>query len=163
LDCGKDTFENNDDYYMLRNRLWRQLVPREQRHGMLCRACVEVRLGRRLTPADFRTGETHDGADPDDQPMQPDDYGLIDSLTPGMLQAIDSVIIDFTSAKPRRAITVVGHVMDSSSAAIPGLSDWFYFDRVSELIDCGELQVLREGEDFRFDWVTAARASIASR
>jgi len=37
LDCGKDTFENNDDYYMLRNRLWRQLVPREQRSGnLLC-------------------------------------------------------------------------------------------------------------------------------
>jgi hypothetical protein len=163
LDCRKDTFENNEDYYMLRNRLWRQLVPREQRHGMLCRACVEVRLGRLLTPADFRSAETDDGPDPEDQHMQPEDYGLIDSLSPDMLQAIDSVIIDFTSVKPRRVIRIVGHVMDSSSAAIPGLQDWFYFDRVSALIDLGELQVLREGEDFRFDEVTvAARAPIVS-
>jgi hypothetical protein len=38
----------------LRNRLWRQLVPREQRHGMICRACIERRLGRQLMPDDFR-------------------------------------------------------------------------------------------------------------
>src|SRR5689334_13263515 len=87
LDCSKDTYENNEDYSMLRNRLWRQLVPREQRHGMLCRACVEVRLGRPLIPADFRNRETDDGPDPEDQPMQPEDYGLIDSLTPDLLQA----------------------------------------------------------------------------
>jgi len=89
--------------------------------------------------------------------------GVTHAISSLLIQAIDSVIIDFTSAKPRRVITVVGHVVDSSSAVIPGLPDWFYFDRVSELIDCGELQVLREGEDFRFDWVTAARASIVSR
>jgi hypothetical protein len=35
LDCGKNTSLHSADYYMLRNKLWRQLVPREQRHGML--------------------------------------------------------------------------------------------------------------------------------
>jgi Protein of unknown function len=161
LDCGKDTFVNNEDYYMLRNRLWRQLVSREQRHGMLCRACVAVRLGRPLTPADFRTGEADDGPDPEDRPMQPEDYGLIEALTPEMLQAIDSAIIEFLSARPRRVINVVGHILDESSAAIPGLPDWFYFDRVGELIDRGQLQLVREGEEFRFDWVQAAIGSTS--
>lgn len=137
-------------------------VPREPRHGMLCRACVEVRLGRRLAPAEFRSGEIDDGPAPEDQPMRPEDYGITDSLTPD-IQAIDCVIIDFTLAKPCRVIKVVGHVMDSSLAAIPGLPDGFYFARVSELIDRGELQVLREGEDFRFGWVTVARTSIVLR
>jgi hypothetical protein len=49
LDCGKNTFEGRDDWYFLRNRLWRQLVPRQQRHVMICRACIERRLGRQLT------------------------------------------------------------------------------------------------------------------
>ena len=47
LDCGRNTFEHTDDWYLLPNRLWRQLVPREQRHGMICRACIERRLGGR--------------------------------------------------------------------------------------------------------------------
>jgi hypothetical protein len=54
LDCGKNTFESRDDWYFLRNRLWRQLVPRQQRHAMICRACIERRLGRQLRSDDLR-------------------------------------------------------------------------------------------------------------
>src|SRR5215470_11105655 len=89
LDCSKNTFEHRDDWYFLRNRLWRQLVPRSQRHGMICRACIERRLGRRLTPDDFRKA-TDDESEPEDRPMEKEDYGIIDSLTPQTLQAIDS-------------------------------------------------------------------------
>src|SRR5882672_2570373 len=88
LDCGKNTFEGQEDWYFLRNRLWRQLVPRHERHGMICRACIERRLGRQLTSDDFRKA-TDDESDPEDQPMQKQDYGIIDSLTPQMLQAIE--------------------------------------------------------------------------
>src|SRR5262245_48157885 len=98
LDCGKNTFENNEDYYFLRNRRWRRLVPREERHGMLCRACVQARLGRPLTAEDFRNSATDDETDPEDQPMREEDYGIIDSLTAEMLQAIDSAIIGFVSS-----------------------------------------------------------------
>jgi hypothetical protein len=40
MDCGKNTL-HTDDYYMLRNKLWLQLVPREQRHEMLCLLCIQ--------------------------------------------------------------------------------------------------------------------------
>jgi hypothetical protein len=61
LDRGKDTFKNNEDYYFRRNRLWRSLVPMEQRHGMICRTCIERRLGRPLT-ADRRFSSAKTGA-----------------------------------------------------------------------------------------------------
>jgi hypothetical protein len=80
LDCDKDTFKDNEDYYFLRNRLWRSLVPREERHGMLCRACVERRLGRPLAPEDFLTSATDDASDPEDRPMQREDYGINDDF-----------------------------------------------------------------------------------
>ena len=52
LDCGRITFEGNESYYFLKNRLWRKLVSREQRHGMICRPCIERRLGRSLASED---------------------------------------------------------------------------------------------------------------
>ncbi len=158
LDCGKNTFENRDDYYFLRNRLWRQLVPKDQRHGMICRACIERRLGQPLTLEDFRRA-TDDESDPDDRPMQEEDYGIIDSITPHMLQAIDSAIIEFVSSRPRRVTTIVRYMFEESCAAIPGLPDWFYMDRVGKLIDVRALIVVSEGEDLRFDVVTAAGPS----
>src|SRR5262245_21328164 len=102
LDCGKNTL-CTDDYYMLRNKLWRQLVPREQRHGMLCLACVAVRLGRPLQPDDFRDPDLDKG-DPEEEPMSLDDYGIIDSLTPEQLQAIDSSLIAGVSKSQSRTI-----------------------------------------------------------
>lgn len=52
--------------------------------------------------------------------------------------------------------------MDSATAAIAGLPDWVYFDRMGELIDRGDLKGVREGEDLRFDWVMAAAGSSVS-
>jgi hypothetical protein len=155
LDCGKNTFESKEDYYFLRNRLWRQLVPREQRHGMICRACIERRLGRPLTSEDFRRA-TDDESDPADQPMREDDYGIIDSLTPQMLQAIDSAMIGFASLRPRKVTAIVRYIVEESSAAIPGLPDWFYTDRIGELIDDRALVVVAAGSDLRFHVVRAA-------
>ena len=163
LDCGKNTFENNEDYYFLRNRLWRRLVPREERHGMLCRVCVERRLGRPLAPEDFRNEETEHEFDPEDRPMREQDYGIIDSLTPEMLQAIDSAMIGFTSSSPRKAIAVVRHIVEKSAAAIPGLPDWFYMDRIGELVEHGVLVVVAEGEDQRFHLVRAAVGSSGNQ
>jgi hypothetical protein len=156
LDCNKNTFEGNEDYYFLKNRLWRQLVPRDERHGMLCRACVERRLGRPLTPADFHNKGADDETDPEDQPMQEDDYGIYDLLTPEILDAIDSAILGFTSPGPRRVTTVVGYMHELSSAVIPPLHDWFYFDRIGDLVDRGVLVVVAEGADSRFHWVKAS-------
>lgn len=52
LDCGVNTGPT-EEYFMLRHELWRRLVSRRDRGGMLCLRCVELRLGRGLCRADF--------------------------------------------------------------------------------------------------------------
>ena len=155
MDCGKDTFEHREDWYFLRNRLWRQLVPRDQRHGMICCACIERRLGRPLTSDDFRKA-TDDESAPEDQPMREEDYGIIESLTPEKLQAIDTAMIGFVASRPRKVVEVVRHIIEESTAGIPGLPDWCYMGRIGELIEAGSLIVVTEGEDLRFHAVGAA-------
>ena len=51
IDCGKDT-NLYGEYYMVADELWSAagMVPFG---GMLCLACLEKRIGRELTPADF--------------------------------------------------------------------------------------------------------------
>jgi hypothetical protein len=148
LDCGKNTFEHEDDWYFLRNRLWRELVPRNQRHGMICRACIERRLGRALKSDDFRKASDDESA-PEDQPLREEDYGIIDSLTPQMLRAVDSAMIDYLSSRPRKVGAIVRYILEESSAAIPGLPDFVYMDRIARLIEAGSVLVVREGEDLR--------------
>ena len=154
LDCGKNTFEGREDYYFLRNRLWRQLVPRHERHGMICRTCIERRLGRPLTSEDFRKA-TDDESDLQDQPMQEEDYEYIEHLSADTLAAIDSAMIKFVSISARKVIAIVRYMVEESSEEIPWLPDWFLFDRVAELIDARALVVVTEGEDPRFDVVKA--------
>lgn len=50
MDCTKDTYES-EEYYMLWYRVWRSINYKIE--GMLCLICVEKRLGRGLTGADF--------------------------------------------------------------------------------------------------------------
>lgn len=52
LDCGVNT-GLAEEYFMLRHELWRRLVGRRDRGGMLCLRCVELRLGRGLCGKDF--------------------------------------------------------------------------------------------------------------
>ena len=51
MDCGK---RHQLEYYMLGNKLWDRITRVHERHGELCLACVETRLGRPLKPRDFR-------------------------------------------------------------------------------------------------------------
>jgi Protein of unknown function (DUF3085) len=51
LDCDSDTFLSQE-YYMLKDRLWKQIHPKIE--GMLCLKCAERRLGRALTGQDFK-------------------------------------------------------------------------------------------------------------
>ena len=88
LDCPKDLLAPGADYHSIKNELWRQIVPRSQRHGMLCHDCIQRRLGRALTPEDFyQRSEAVDSDDPLRGPMTLEDYGILDdvrvpSLTP---------------------------------------------------------------------------------
>jgi hypothetical protein len=142
MDCGKSTFNSPSDYYMLRNRLWRILVPKNQRHGMLCLACIEERLGRPLIPNDFQSSHD-DESDPEDAPMSRADYGIIDSLTSETLQDIDAALLSFAASSPRSVGAIVAKLMESQTA-VPGLPDWFYVERVEQLIDCGSLTIIEE-------------------
>lgn len=55
MGCGVDTDnvdgQGRDEYYMIRDDLWLKI--NLDRAGHLCIGCVEQRLGRLLTPADF--------------------------------------------------------------------------------------------------------------
>ncbi|MBC9705269.1 MAG: hypothetical protein H9W81_09915 [Enterococcus sp.] len=50
MDCGENTSVLNE-YYMVQFNLWERYVP--EHHGMLCIGCLETRMGRELTSADF--------------------------------------------------------------------------------------------------------------
>lgn len=50
MDCGVDT-DALDEYYVLHNDLWAHVHP--DIDGHLCVGCVECRIGRKLTAADF--------------------------------------------------------------------------------------------------------------
>jgi hypothetical protein len=59
LDCRINTDEI-DEYYMLRNEVWTEANPKID--GQLCISCVERRLGRTLTAADFTGGRVNTSA-----------------------------------------------------------------------------------------------------
>jgi hypothetical protein len=86
--------------------------------------------------------------------MQKEDYRIIDSLTPQTLQAIDSAMVKFVCSRPRKVGAIVRYMLEDSSAEIPWLPDWLFFDRVEELISAQTSVVVTEGKDVRFDLVT---------
>lgn len=52
LDCTKSCNQDGlNEYYMVQAAVWHAANPKGR--GMLCIGCLESRLGRRLTPADF--------------------------------------------------------------------------------------------------------------
>lgn len=54
LDCKINT-DAIDEYYMLQNEVWAEANPKID--GKLCISCVERRIGRTLTAADFTSGK----------------------------------------------------------------------------------------------------------
>jgi hypothetical protein len=95
--------------------------------------------------------------------MEEEDYGVYESLTPHVRQAIDSAIVEFVASQPRKLIAVVLYMYEQAPAPIPALHDWFYMDRIAELIDDGALRVVAEGADMRSHIVTAARPLAESQ
>jgi hypothetical protein len=51
VDCDADTYAN-EQFYMLKDRLWKRINPSID--GMLCLPCAEKRLGRPLSRRDFK-------------------------------------------------------------------------------------------------------------
>jgi len=168
LDCSKDTF---DEYYGVRNHLWRRAVDRSQRHGMLCLSCLERRLGRYLRLEDFKRPVSEqvakyvaqrptsgcsnfslEGSEEsyevfDDSPMDWADYGLIDELTPDAIGQIDAALKSLATAKPKKVAAIIGRVMAYSPARVPGLPDYFYLERMRLLVESGVLRLVGDIED----------------
>lgn len=46
MDCGEDTLQMGE-YYMLKEKVWREVVPKDGPQGMLCIGCFEIRLGKK--------------------------------------------------------------------------------------------------------------------
>ena len=121
----------------------------------ICRGSIERRLGRPFVSEDFKR-ETDDRSE--DQPMREEDYGIYDSLTPQMRQVIDRAIIEFVTSRSHKVTAIVLYMYEQAPTPIPALHDWFYMDRIAELIDDGALRVVTEGKDLRLHIVRAARS-----
>jgi Protein of unknown function len=129
---------------------------------MLCLSCLQLRLGRPLRPDDFKSGQiatrisellarlspTTDFAVEslalsdealDDSPMGRDDYGIIDTLSPDMLNAIDAALLSQASATPKKVARIINQVICNLPAHVPGVGDVFYLDRVGLLVESGAL------------------------
>ena len=79
--------------------------------------------------------------------MDLDDYGIIDTLTPAMLSAIDQgLIAEVTFSGAHTVARLMGDFMQSSPVAVPGMPDYFYLMRIEHMIDAGALVVCREAE-----------------
>ena len=63
-DCGVDTvpteWGERAEYYMVHDEVWAQAGMPPTRSGYLCIGCLERRLRRRLTPADFTDAGVND-------------------------------------------------------------------------------------------------------
>jgi hypothetical protein len=81
VDCGVDVTPGVDadpiagtwEYYMVHDEVW--AAARMPYEGSLCVACLEVRLGRHLTPGDFSAWPINDWS-PLDTPRLLDRKGL---------------------------------------------------------------------------------------
>lgn len=52
MDCKQCTSCMNE-YYMVQTEVWEQAIPKSKRRKLICLGCLEKRLGRELTRADF--------------------------------------------------------------------------------------------------------------
>ena len=46
MECSKDTFQDNKDYYMVTDAVWKAIA--KDVEGMMCMDCVEESLGHKL-------------------------------------------------------------------------------------------------------------------
>jgi len=53
LDCDRFQLDHNSEYYMVKDAIWYGVTYGQECEGMLCIGCLEGRLGRGLTAADF--------------------------------------------------------------------------------------------------------------
>lgn len=54
--CGKDVFENKEDYFMLKDEIWQEVCKSDyvSIYNVLCKDCTEKVLGRKLVKEDYQ-------------------------------------------------------------------------------------------------------------
>jgi hypothetical protein len=160
LDCAKDLSVPGGDYYILRNKLWREIVPRKQRHGMLCLNCVQGRLGRELAPEDFNREpyDTFEQDDPINGSMSLDDYGILDDLRVPGITPVDQYLMDQVLSDSKKIRTVIIAALGDTSGSMPQVSDCFYAERIEFLLATGALEMAGEAKEFMDIRIVSARA-----
>lgn len=60
--CGKNVFENPEDYFMLKDEVWDEVCDNGyvRRTHVLCKKCTEYWLGRKLTLEDYNDAPVND-------------------------------------------------------------------------------------------------------
>lgn len=60
--CGKDVFEDPNDYFMLREEIWEEVCDNDyiSTTDVLCKSCVEKILGRKLVKSDYTSAPVND-------------------------------------------------------------------------------------------------------
>ena len=53
IDCNKDTFVGDEDYYMFSFEVWKSITKEDGGNYMLCWHCAEIRLGRKIINSDL--------------------------------------------------------------------------------------------------------------
>ena len=75
---------------------------------MLCLSCVRRRLGRELTPENFKqASDAFDLDDPIHGPMTLDDYGILDDLRVPRITPVDQFLIEQVRSEPKQIRTVI--------------------------------------------------------
>jgi hypothetical protein len=159
LDCSKDLLAPGADYHSIKNELWRQIVPRSQRHGMLCHGCIQRRLGRALTPEDFyQRSEAVDSDDPLRGPMTLEDYGILDDLRVPSLTPVDLYLIEQVRSVPKKIRQVIVATLQDPSVSMPQVTDLFYLEWLEFLIETGALEVVKDAPEFLNVRIVSAKA-----
>ena len=149
MDCSTDLLAPGADYRSIRNELWRQVVPRSERHGMLCHHCIGERLGRPLTPGDmYQQDAAGEPGDPVCGPMTLDDYGILDELRVPALTPVDTYLLDQASSQPRKIRHLVLAALEDQSGSLPQVTDLFYLERLEYLIETGALDLVQDALEF---------------
>lgn len=116
---------------------------------MLCLSCVRRRMGRALTPEDFRqTSDDFDVDDPIHGPMTLEDYGILDDLRIPKITWVDQYLIDQLRFEPQKIRTVILAALEDPSGSLPRVSDLFYVERIEFLIETSALRIVQPAKEF---------------
>ena len=74
-----------------------------------------------------------------DGPMTPEERAVADSLSPALIEKIDSELLAHASTLNRKVAMIVGLAMMNKELRVPGLPDLYYAERVKLLVEKGLL------------------------